>query len=207
MKRTCLQKSTNRDESAIWRTYDLHPGEIISKDSPSNPKEIRRVKSFVWMNFHLSIFLLFMGSATIIKAQDAIPASGGNSSGSGGSVSYTVGQVSYSSVSDTGGTVSEGVQQPYEIFVITGLDQFTGITLNLFAYPNPTTNSLTLKVDDFNLNNLSFILSDLNGKILTSNLISEEKTSVEMGYLVSATYFLTVKQGNSILKTFKIIKN
>jgi hypothetical protein len=44
-----------------------------------------------------------------IRAQNAIPASGGNATGSGGSVSYTFGQVVYTTKSGTGGSVAQGV--------------------------------------------------------------------------------------------------
>jgi hypothetical protein len=42
------------------------------------------------------------------------------------------------------------VQQPYEISITTGVKETT-INLEMNVYPNPTTNYLTLKVDDVEL--------------------------------------------------------
>ena len=42
-------------------------------------------------------------------AQQAVPASGGNATGSGGTASYTVGQVGYVTASGAGGTSQQGV--------------------------------------------------------------------------------------------------
>ena len=53
-----------------------------------------------------------------IYAQESTVASGGNGTGEGGSVSYSLGQVSYSSNSGSNGSITEGVQQPYDVSVI-----------------------------------------------------------------------------------------
>ena len=72
-----------------------------------------------------------------VYAQQATTASGGDASGSGGSVVYSVGQIVYTTNTGTTGSVLQGVQQPYETS-ISGLNE-TGINLNLSAYPNPPT--------------------------------------------------------------------
>ena len=142
-----------------------------------------------------------------IQAQETLPASGGNASGSGGSVSYTVGQVFYSSNSATNGTVTQGVQQPFEISEITGLEEVQEINLTVSAYPNPTTDYLTLSIDEFDISNLSYQLYDMQGKLLQLEKISENQTSIVMNNLVPATYFVKVLKGSTEVKTFKIIKN
>ncbi len=77
------------------------------------------------MKVHFLKFLLMLlpcfGLADL-QAQEALPASGNNASGSGGSSSYSVGQLVFSYKTGTTGSVTEGVQQPYEIQVITGID-------------------------------------------------------------------------------------
>lgn len=84
----------------------------------------------------LITFCLF-GYGTILLSQNAIPATGGNASGSGGSVSYSVGQVTYLINTGTSGSVAQGVQQPYEISVVTGIEEASGIELEFSVYPNP----------------------------------------------------------------------
>jgi hypothetical protein len=53
----------------------------------------------------LSILLLCSFWTLVVQAQETIPASGGNATGSGGSVSYTVGQLTYNTISGTSDTV------------------------------------------------------------------------------------------------------
>ncbi|NJK86375.1 MAG: T9SS C-terminal target domain-containing protein, partial [Bacteroidales bacterium] len=78
---------------------------------------------------NLSILFLFAFFFTGIQAQESINAAGGNASGAGGSVSWSSGQVTYQTNSGTTGSIAEGVQQPYEISVVTALDIAKGINL------------------------------------------------------------------------------
>jgi hypothetical protein len=155
----------------------------------------------------LSALLLLGLGLTGLQAQECVNATGGNASGSGGSASYSVGQVVYTTHTGTSGSVAEGVQQPYEISVVTAIEEAKGINLSVSAYPNPTTDYLTLEVKEFDLSNLSFQLYDMNGKLLLNEKITGNQTSIVMSNLVPATYFVKVIQGSKEVKTFKIIKN
>ena len=149
---------------------------------------------------------LFIIGLTGLKAQSSIPASGGNASGSGGSVSYTIGQVVYSKNTGTNGSSAQGVQQPYEISVITGIDDALGIMLEMVVYPNPATDFLKLKLGDYEIVNLRYQLYDINGSLLLNAMIEGQETDISMQTLKPSTYFLKVTQGNREVKTFKIIK-
>jgi len=155
----------------------------------------------------LSAVLLLGLGLTGLYAQTAVPATGGNASGSGGSVSYSVGQVVYTTNTGANGSVTQGVQQPFEISVITGLEEAKGISLSVSAYPNPTTDFLNLKVENYDNTNLSYQLFDISGKLLESKKITGNHTSIVMSNLVPATYFVKVTESNKEVKTFKIIKN
>ena len=155
----------------------------------------------------LSAILLLGLGLTGLQAQTSVNATGGNASGSGGSASYSVGQLAYTTNTGTNGSVSEGVQQPFEISVVTGIEEAKGINLSVTAYPNPTTDYLTLSIADFDASKLSYQLYDMNGKLLQNEKITGNQTSIVMSNLVPATYFVKVIQGNKEFKTFKIIKN
>ena len=155
----------------------------------------------------LSAVLLLGLGLTGLQAQTSVNATDGDVSGSGGSVSYSVGQVVYTTHTGTSGSVAEGVQQPYDISVVTGLEEAQSINLSVTAYPNPTTDYLTLRIDEFEISNLSFQLYDMNGKLLQNEKITGNQTSIVMSNLLPATYFVKVIQGNKEVKTFKIIKN
>ena len=62
------------------------------------------------------IVVFFYSKGISIQAQQTNASAGGNATGSGGTVSYTIGQQEYSSFSSVGGSVNQGVQQPQEFF-------------------------------------------------------------------------------------------
>jgi hypothetical protein len=154
--------------------------------------------------------VLFLGlGLTGLQAQTAILASGGNASGSGGSASYSIGQIVYTTNTGTNGSVAQGVQQPYEISVVTGLDVAKVITLQCSVYPNPAIDLVKLNVENYKTDALTYQLYDINGKLLENKNIESNETSIVMSNLVPSIYFLKVVQQNkqNEVKTFKIIKN
>jgi len=153
-----------------------------------------------------SVVLLLGLGLTGLHAQEAIPATGGNASGTGGSGSYTVGQVVYTTNSGVTGSVAQGVQQPYEISLVTGFKNAIGITLSLSVFPNPAADFVKLKVENYTSENLSFQLIDANGRNLESRKLEGIETAVKLNNLIPATYFLKVLDDNKEIKTFKIIK-
>ena len=106
--------------------------------------------------FLLISFLYFLTG----NAQQSVNASGGNGTGSGGSISYSVGQIDYVAITSAGGTVCQGVQQPFEI-VVLGTSTFTNINLEMKAYPNPTIANLNLKITNYAIENLDYLLFDI----------------------------------------------
>jgi hypothetical protein len=156
----------------------------------------------------LCLLMMFIGIKAInIHAQETVTSSGGNASGGGGSVSYTVGQVAYTSNKSSTGTVSQGVQQPYEILVVTGLEEANGINLEFSVYPNPTTDFLKLKVENYILENLIYQLYDANGSLIQNGKIMGKETVIKTGDLTPAAYYLRISDNEKEIKTFKIIKN
>ena len=154
----------------------------------------------------LSAILLLGLGLTGLQAQESVNATGGKALGSGGSASYSVGQIIYTTNnSGTNGSVAQGVQQPFEISVVAGLEEAKGIELS--AYPNPVTGNLILTVENFELPTLSFQLYDMNGKLIEIKKIEDKQTSIGMVNLVRGNYLLKVILENKEVKVFKIIKN
>ena len=140
------------------------------------------------------ICIMFLCSFYIasLQGQETIPVTGGNATGSGGSVSYTVGQITYSTLSGTNGTVSQGVQQPYEISVVTSIENAREITLECTVYPNPTRGLIKMIVESFDNENLRFRLYDINGVLLQDKKVESKETEISMENFSSAIYFLKV---------------
>tara|TARA_B100000614_G_scaffold61447_1_gene54385 strand:+ start:289 stop:765 length:477 start_codon:yes stop_codon:yes gene_type:complete len=151
----------------------------------------------------LLTFTFFSLLATLeLSAQENTVASGGQATGSGGTVNYSVGQVVYSTNIGTNGSVSQGVQQPYAVSTTVGINE-TSIQLN--AYPNPTTNNLTLTTDDSE--SLSYQLFNIQGAEISSKTLNSKTSNISLEGHPPATYFLKVIKNNEVIKAFKIIKN
>lgn len=142
-----------------------------------------------------------------LQAQEGISATGGNALVSGqGTVSYSVGQVVHTTNTGTTGSILQGVQQPFEISVVTGIEKARDIDLLVSAYPNPTTDHLILRVDHLEGSDFSFQLFDMSEKLLESKRLSDNETSIDMSKFTPAIYFLKVIENNKEIKTFRIIK-
>jgi len=155
----------------------------------------------------LATLLAFAISLSYAAAQESLNTAGGAATGSGGKVSYSAGQVLYQTYTGTTGSEIQGVQQPYEISVITAIEKDIGIDLWVSAYPNPASDYLHLKVKSDRYTDLSFQLFDINGKLLQAEKISGTETRINMSTYIPSTYFLKVFDGKKELKIFKIIKN
>jgi hypothetical protein len=141
-----------------------------------------------------------------IHAQTAIPAAGGNASGSGGTVSYTIGQVTYQTFSVTNGSVAQGVQQPYEISVVTAIENTDGIILEFKVYPNPAHGLINLLINPFDDGYFRYCLFDINGILLQDKKVISAQTEISLESLNPAVYFLKVLKDNKEVKVFKIVK-
>src|SRR5208283_4157272 len=133
----------------------------------------------------LLIILFIITVVTGLHAQQAIVAAGGNALGMGGSVSYSVGQTAYSYLTGTNSSVSQGVQQPFEISTLTttstAVKEVVGINLSCKAYPNPVTDQLTLDVDDNLFQNkahVTFQLYDVTGNVINDQIVTDDQTSI-----------------------------
>jgi hypothetical protein len=162
-------------------------------------------------NVQFLFFILLSVLSTVVRGQDALPATEGNTTGTGGTVSYTIGQVVYTTNTGSSGSVSEGVQQPYEISVITGIESPIKLNLVCTAFPNPVTSQLLLKVEKMGEEILWYELYDIKGKLLESKKIEKGESAIPMDYRPSSTYLLKVVQTEPAspqqeIKTFKIVK-
>lgn len=160
---------------------------------------MKKIKSIIYCSF------LLLGGGNNLWAQNSIVTTGGDGSGSGGTVNYSIGQVNYITVSGGGGITTQGVQQPFEILTI-GID-IPEISLTASVYPNPADNQLILDIQLADKSELNYLLTDARGSVLDSRKISGPLTEVKMTSYASGAYLLKIQDEKETLKTFKIIKN
>lgn len=137
-------------------------------------------------------------------AQQNTDASGGNASGIGGSASFSIGQVDYITASDSLGNITQGLQQSYEILIIRGIEE---IDINLTLYPNPAADFVVLSVQNTTIENMTYMLYDVQGKLIENKKLNDSQTLISMADLANDIYFIKVLNNVSELKVFKIIKN
>ena len=144
--------------------------------------------------------------AGLAQAQESANVSGGDATGSGGAVAYSIGQVVYTTNTSSSGSVAQGVQYAYEIFTVSVEE--TTLNISLIAFPNPTTENLTLQISDFNNEKLAYQLFDMQGKLLSNGQVTAQQTQINTASLPAATYLINVvNQENKKVQSFKIIKN
>ena len=154
----------------------------------------------------LLILTIGLSWSDFAQAQQSSNSAGGDATGNGGSVAYSVGQIVYTTHTGSTGSVAQGVQQAYVISSV-GINE-TELNSSLSLFPNPIVDNLTLQISDFNKEKLSYLLFDTEGKLLTNGQVIAKLTQINTASLPPATYFIKVlNQENKQVESFKIIKN
>ena len=135
----------------------------------------------------------------------ALNTSGGDVSGEGGSISYSVGQLCYTSLNTPENTVFQGVQIP----ISKGKRPKTTISklavIPIKAYPNPTTDYFNINVDNYH-EGLRYEFYNLQGKLIATSTIDKQKTRVNLTNIQPAVYMLKIFHKSTPINTLKIIK-
>ena len=151
--------------------------------------------------------ILCLISVTTVNAQSGANSAGINATGNGGKVSASVGQVFTNTNSSGSNYAVEGVQQPYEISVITSNEELNETTEHITVFPNPVVDDITIKYENRKAAKCSFALIDMNGRLVKQAYIDADETEIETAFLVKGTYVLSIFNENQLVKSFKIIKN
>ncbi len=155
------------------------------------------------------VFILFLLNTLFLdlKAQEAVPASGSNASGAGGTASYTIGQMEYTQNNSAAGSVSQGIQIPYEISVVTFISPDQKTSLKCIAYPNPTSGAVNLEIGHRDFGSLSYTLVNSQGKLLETKKVMGSETLISLSPYPEAVYFLNIFDHDKKVETFRIVHN
>ncbi|MCR4560273.1 MAG: T9SS type A sorting domain-containing protein [Bacteroidales bacterium] len=144
--------------------------------------------------------VLFVFTAGLCNAQEALCSGGGEARGSG-TMSYSVGLPFYE-----GGTITAGVQHAYKITELKTSISDVFSAVDITVYPNPVTDKVIMCMTSQMFNGMCYIVTDNNGRTVKSALIESDITEINMSNLATNIYFLQVYSGNRRVKTFKILK-
>jgi hypothetical protein len=148
------------------------------------------------------VFILVLCS-TYSNAQFATLAGGGEGSGPGGTVSFSVGQLVVESTEDSEGSISPGVQQTYEsnvVYVNEALFQN-----NVVVFPNPATHFI--QVDLEKAFNGTLKVYDMNARIVLEQRVNEITKIIDVQSWSAGTYLIILADEKSIFSIHQIIKN
>ncbi len=148
--------------------------------------------------------LILLAIPTACIAQATVSTSGGDATGSGGTVSYSIGQVAFIHGSGTGGSAQEGVQQPFELSQVHVPESMDNIQLSIF--PNPAQQQLSIHIPAIMGRYTLTVLNNVGAVIETHSLLST-LTSIEIGHLSNAVYYIEITDSNKISSRYKLIKN
>lgn len=151
----------------------------------------------------LTSITFFVG--TIVIGQNSVNVVGGDMYNNSGSISFSIGQVVIENTINTTGSISQGVQQAFEITTLN-LEE-NNLNLSLSAYPNPTQTQLILHIGNYNQEKLKYKIVSSDGKLLSQGSIQSIETVIDFLQLPKAMYFIEVQEKSTKLQTFSIIKN
>jgi hypothetical protein len=135
-------------------------------------------------------------------AQQGIVVSGSSSTGQ---ISHSLGQLGYLHLKTEKGSIRAGVQQPFEITTVSTSQRAKNLQLVLF--PNPTRETLFIKIPIGELVGLRYHLYDLNGKSIKRGGINGATTPIDLNTISNGPYFLSIYEERTLLQTYQIIKN
>ena len=117
-------------------------------------------------------------------------------------IEYAVGEVAIITIQNT---VTQGLLQPTLTapYVITDTDGLFDAQYGFRAYPNPTTEAITVETGytDFDM----YQIMDISGKVMQTQPF--DYTSIPVSNLSSGMYLVKLlSKNNTLTKTFKVIK-
>jgi hypothetical protein len=150
-----------------------------------------------------------MGSGwLILLGQSVVGTAGGDTSGPGGTVGFSIGQVVYTNLEGESGNINQGVQQPYDILMVSNSEPWIDLKASIF--PNPTVTSVQLVIEDIVYSSgtgvFTYALYDPSGRILQQHEIMASSTMITLEKLAGSVYFLRVSFNDREVKTFKLFK-
>ncbi len=137
-----------------------------------------------------------------LMAQSSTVCSGGEGSGPGGSVSFSIGQLVVESTIDSEGSISPGVQQTYESASVYVNESLFDNTLVL--YPNPTTQFI--QMDFGKIFNGQVMVFDAAGNVILNQNVNTMECRIAAAGWSSGLYMVHVVKDNESVAVHSVLK-
>ena len=136
------------------------------------------------------------------NAQISSVAAGNSTKTEKGSISYSIGLVNYIQITNQNASISQGPQQPFEIYLLKNANPKE----NISVFPNPTNDVSFIVEKKYNGESLMYILVDMTGKILERNSSISNKTTISLQTYPAGIYYIQIRKKQRELGVFKIVK-
>ena len=151
---------------------------------------------------------LFFAWSNLILSQDSTVSSGSSVETNEGSLSYSVGQILTSQNSNSSSSVlsnttllSHGVQQVF----LKRCNENSRV--EILATPNPSNGQVTINLINWDEKEINLNVFDMMGKNVLFTNISEDQTKLDLSYLSSGAYILSLGYSCGSINSFKLLIN
>ena len=151
----------------------------------------------------VSLCIALFSANAQMASPELVSSSGDSFNNTSYQLDWSIGECVTATHSSGDYVLTQGLHQ--NSYVITSVEDLA-TDLNISVYPNPTTDLINLTSLQ-NLSGLAVTVTDINGKVLQQAEVTNEVKELNFSNYANGIYFLTVKQENKLIKSFKIIKN
>lgn len=159
------------------------------------------MKTFFSLAFFIAATLSLL-SQTL--EPEVITTSGGFGENSNASISWTIGEPVIETFQDTGAILTQGFHQTN--LTVVQVEKINTEILTCSVFPNPTSDHVTVKIENVNNEIVSLELYDAKGVILFSKTVTEQITNIDFSDYQTANYFLKVYVSGKKHYTYQINK-
>lgn len=156
------------------------------------------------IHYFPKLLLFFFLCSAYSSAQNSVNTSGGDFTSNDGSIAFSIGQVDFSNYTNASGEINLGVQQPFEILLVSVHENALNWQVDIF--PNPTADKVFVRLEDHHLGVIAYELFDVSGKLLLAGNMEDLFHSIELDHFSPATYLLKLSNNETTLKTFRLVK-
>ena len=154
------------------------------------------------MNKVVLFICLLLALFNTTVAQEVISTQGSTYTNSTATIDFTIGEAIISTQSNGIHDICQGFHQTNWNFV--DLEDFDR-DFEVSVLPNPLENVLVINAPIYL--GKTYVLYDAQGRIVVDGKLDTNKTLVSVEFLSPALYTLVVKERDTLLKSFKLIKN
>ncbi len=149
------------------------------------------------------VLSLFISEAMLGQTAELISTAGDSYASANYQISWSIGETVTDTHQNTSNVLTQGFHQ--NTYMVLGIENQNN-RFELCAYPNPTTDIITLAFNEYNSDTYIITIVDVNGRLLQTERINSDHTALNFSAYVPGTYFMVIKQQNKLIKSFKIIK-